>query len=656
LAEDFGELEILELIGRGGMGAVYKVRQKSLNRLAALKILPAQIADSPEFSERFEREAQALARLDHSHIVTIYDNGRRQGLFFFLMEYVDGSNLRQWMDLGRIAPEQALVIVPQICDALQYAHEHGIVHRDIKPENILVGLHGQVKIADFGIAKLVGPPSQNLTLTQNGIVGTTRYMAPEQIEHPGQVDHRADIFSLGFMFYEMLTGELPMGRFDPPSRKAQIDARFDKVVFRALERDRERRYQKASDVKTDIETITSTAPRSRSIFGNAMVVGTLASIIVAGSVLIFGLRSHQPASAGPNDGETVRNVPGPSPRIVSFTGTFFLSSDWSSIQSLERVNNVIYMGGVGADGHGRFGAFNASSAVFTNLSGLLPESYAAVKSLAFGDGHLLVGAATFRQQFWAQLGDFTPDDRSFRDQTGPLHAPFPYRWGLNAIAFDGDKFLIAGAGEATGIAFYSPSAQTLTPLARQIPYYFATNDIVLCGNSFLLVGAGVYRPGPATPPALGWMSFEGEFRDLRSVVPPELGTMSASAFNGSKVLIQGFSTSTGRQMVELFDPFANVFTNVSDTIPPSIILHHIGAVGDLFVLSGQENGKGYLATFDPTTKALATIPKALPADSVDVSALTDSAETVTVGGIDGNGRAFIDLIGPSAITSASHQP
>ena len=573
------------------------------------------------------------------------------------MEYVDGSNLRQLLDSGRIAPEQALAIVPQICDALQYAHGQGIVHRDIKPENILVGLHGQVKITDFGIAKLIGTTPQNLTLTQNRIVGTPQYMAPEQIEHPGQVDHRADIYSLGVVFYQMLTGELPMGRFDPPSRKSRVDARLDSVVLRSLERDRERRYQQAGHVKMAIERITSASPRFRfASHRKTMVVGILAAMTLAAVLLVISLRTHETTSAGSKGSEAIQNASGPSLPVATFTGTFFLPSDWSSIQSLERVNNVIYAGGVGADGHGRFGAFNASSSVFTNLSGVLPPSYAAVKSLAFGNGHLLVGTATLGQRFWAQLGDFSPDDRSFRDLTAPLHAPFPYRWGLNAIVFDGDKFLIAGAGEATGIAFYSPSTQTLTPLAQQIPYYFATNNIVLCGKSYLLVGAGVYRPGPATPPALGWMSFDGGFRDLRSVVPPELGTLSASAFNGSKVLIQGFSTSTGRQMMELFDPAANVFTDVSDIIPSSIILHHIAAASELFVLSGQERGKAYLAIFDPAAKTVTTIPNALPTDSVDVSALTDSAGNVAVGGIDGKGRAFIDVIDPATISSASRHP
>jgi serine/threonine protein kinase len=138
LAPHFPQLEILECLGRGGMGVVYKARQKSLNRLVALKLLAPERADDPKFAARFEKEAQALAALNHPHIVTIHDFGQAGGFYFLLMEFVDGVNLRQAMTAGRFTPEQALAIVPPVCEALQYAHEHGIVHRDIKPENLLM--------------------------------------------------------------------------------------------------------------------------------------------------------------------------------------------------------------------------------------------------------------------------------------------------------------------------------------------------------------------------------------------------------------------------------------------------------------------------------------------------------------------------------------
>lgn len=258
LAQHFPQLEILDLIGQGGMGAVYKARQKGLDRLVALKILPPDSARDPAFAERFSREARALAKLSHPNIVSVYDSGQAGGLFYFIMEYVDGVNLRQAIQSGQLVPKQALSIVPQVCDALQYAHDEGIVHRDIKPENVLVDTKGRVKIADFGIARLLGQSPDHLPLTgEHQVLGTPRYMAPEQLEGTHDVDHRADIYSLGVVFYEMLTGELPLGRFAPPSRKVQVDVRLDEVVLRALEKEPDLRYQQAGEVKTAVQTITS---------------------------------------------------------------------------------------------------------------------------------------------------------------------------------------------------------------------------------------------------------------------------------------------------------------------------------------------------------------------------------------------------------------
>lgn len=252
----FPDLEIEECLGRGGMGVVYKARQKQLDRVVALKVMKADTAKDPAFAERFTREARALARLDHANIVSVFDFGRREGRFFLLMEYVDGANLRQVIRSKALKSAEALEIVPEICQALQYAHDQGVVHRDIKPENILVDKAGKVKIADFGLAKIIGAGEQNYTLTQEGVtMGTVRYMAPEQMDNPQEVDHRADIYSLGVVFYEMLTGEVPMGRFAPPSRKVEVDVRLDEVVLRSLEREPEHRFQHVSEVRSEVESI-----------------------------------------------------------------------------------------------------------------------------------------------------------------------------------------------------------------------------------------------------------------------------------------------------------------------------------------------------------------------------------------------------------------
>jgi serine/threonine protein kinase len=268
IAPHFPQLEILECLGRGGMGVVYKARQKTLNRFVALKLLAPERVQDAKFAERFAREAQALAALNHPNIVTIHDFGQAGGFYFFLMEFVDGLNLRQLLRARKFTPEEALAIVPPLCDALQFAHDRGIIHRDIKPENLLLDKTGRVKVADFGIAKMLGTANdsngggtaapENSTQT----VGTPSYSAPEQKTDPQHVDNRADIYSMGVVFYEMLTGELPCEKIVPPSTKVQIDVRLDEIVLRALEKKPELRYQQVSEVKTCVETIvrSATAP------------------------------------------------------------------------------------------------------------------------------------------------------------------------------------------------------------------------------------------------------------------------------------------------------------------------------------------------------------------------------------------------------------
>jgi serine/threonine protein kinase len=318
----FPQLEIIELIGRGGMGAVYKARQKELDRIVALKILPPGIGDDAAFAERFAREAKALARLNHPGIVTIHDFGRADGLYFFVMEFVDGVSLRQLLASGRVSPREALAIVPQICDAPQYAHDQGIVHRDIKPENILLDRRGRVKVADFGLAKIVeggagsplpadprsgtsaaahGVARPTSELTEAGkVMGTPAYMAPEQVGHPAEVDHRADIYALGVVFYQMLTGELPGKPIVAPSSKVHIDVRLDEVVLRALEKNPELRYQQVSEVKTVVESISSssspvtgTAPSparpaaTRGRLRVALLVGVLVWLCGTGTVTLI---------------------------------------------------------------------------------------------------------------------------------------------------------------------------------------------------------------------------------------------------------------------------------------------------------------------------------------------------------------------------------
>ncbi|MDB6027982.1 MAG: hypothetical protein JWM68_4205, partial [Verrucomicrobiales bacterium] len=298
IAKFFPQLEILECLGRGGMGVVYKARQPRLNRLVALKILAPEREKDPAFAGRFEKEAQALAQLSHPNIVTIHDFGETGGMFYLLMEFVDGVTLRQLLAASRVAPSEALAIVPQICDALQFAHDHGIVHRDIKPENILMDRRGRVKVADFGLAKLIGqvsevdssgtPAEKSPAFTEVGkVMGTPSYMAPEQVSHPADVDHRADIYALGVVFYQLLTGELPGKKIEAPSKKVQIDVRLDQVVLRALEKEPELRFQQASSLKTEVESIAETRASTTGAAGKKSRDGIWKSVVAFCAVLFF---------------------------------------------------------------------------------------------------------------------------------------------------------------------------------------------------------------------------------------------------------------------------------------------------------------------------------------------------------------------------------
>jgi predicted Ser/Thr protein kinase len=252
--------EVLSELGRGGMGVVYKACQVKLDRLVALKVLPLETAADPAFAERFTREARALARLNHPHVIAIYDFGQEGALSYFVMEYVAGANLRDRLRQGPLPPGEALAVMDQLCDALQYAHEEGIVHRDIKPENILLDKKGRVKVADFGIAKLLqGRTSQSPLTGPWQVVGTLRYMAPEQMDNPLGIDQRADIYSLGVVCYEMLTGSLPLGRFPRPSEKAAVDPRLDEVVLTALDPEPARRFQQARDLRAAITAVAGQA-------------------------------------------------------------------------------------------------------------------------------------------------------------------------------------------------------------------------------------------------------------------------------------------------------------------------------------------------------------------------------------------------------------
>ncbi|MDF1701403.1 MAG: serine/threonine-protein kinase [Planctomycetota bacterium] len=232
-----GRWTLTRLIGQGGMGRVYEARGGLMNRKVALKLLSEDLAEDASFVKRFHREAKLLSSLSHPHVVDVIDRGEDKGHLWFAMDYVRGESLRKLMDRGPISHEQAARIAMEIAEALSYAHTKGIIHRDLKPENVLLDERGSVHLVDFGLSRLVGGEADLATtrLTRTDVIlGTYEYMAPEQRRGDRKLDGRSDVFALGVILYEMLTGQLPLGRFTMPSQFAGVPRAFDDVVDKAL--------------------------------------------------------------------------------------------------------------------------------------------------------------------------------------------------------------------------------------------------------------------------------------------------------------------------------------------------------------------------------------------------------------------------------------
>ena len=255
------QYQFISLLGRGGMGAVYKAVQVSLDRPVAIKVLPGDLIDDTDaqFAERFTNEARTMAKMNHPAIVNVYDFGETQtGLLFIVMEFIDGTDVAKMIaSQGKLPPDYALAITAHVCDALNYAHSHSIVHRDIKPANILINMEGAVKVADFGLAKQSDAGGGGLTKT-NMAMGTPDFVAPEALMPGVPLDGRADLYAIGVMLYQMLTGEIPRGMWTMPSMKLGTDPRFDAIIGKAMQTDRESRYQTAASIRRDLDVIMTT--------------------------------------------------------------------------------------------------------------------------------------------------------------------------------------------------------------------------------------------------------------------------------------------------------------------------------------------------------------------------------------------------------------
>jgi serine/threonine protein kinase len=270
IGKKLGQLEVVEQIGQGGMATVYKAYQPALDRFVAIKVLPATYAKDPTFMERFVREARAIAKLYHPHILPVHDFGDQDGTTYIVMEYVSGGTLKRRLKPNQPMPlRDAIEMVLQTCQALECAHQHNIVHRDIKPGNMLLRSDNFLLLSDFGIAKIL---EANTALTRTGVgIGTPQYMSPEQSTGSPNVGPRSDIYSLGIVLYQAVTGRVPFGSpgdapltislkhvsepLPPPRQFApDLPPMVEQVIIKALEKDQDHRYQSATEM---IDALTS---------------------------------------------------------------------------------------------------------------------------------------------------------------------------------------------------------------------------------------------------------------------------------------------------------------------------------------------------------------------------------------------------------------
>jgi serine/threonine protein kinase len=330
-----GPYEIQSLLGAGGMGEVYRARDTRLERTVAIKVLPAHLSFDPVGRQRFEREARAIAALQHSNICTLYDVGHQSGTDYLVMEYLEGETLAALLAKRFLPLDHTLRYGIEVADALDTAHRHGIVHRDLKPGNILVTAHGECKVLDFGLAKLgeEKPSSEPPTVTRPEVLtgpgqalGTVAYMSPEQARGE-ELDARTDLFSFGAVLYEMATGKLPFsGKTsamvfkaildEAPAAPTQLNAnlpeRLDEIVAKALEKDRDLRYQSAADLRTDLKRLKRDKESGRSTAAGSIKE---AKKPVLRRAIVLGLAAIALLSL------TVYwwNSPVPVPRVLSYT-------------------------------------------------------------------------------------------------------------------------------------------------------------------------------------------------------------------------------------------------------------------------------------------------------------------------------------------------
>src|SRR5438128_1900649 len=310
---------VLERIGQGGMGEVFRCSRDSDGLLVAVKILTPQMAAVPDYVRRFGREAAAMAQLDHPGIVRLLGRGKAGQHVYIAMELIDGESLRTWAHRNRPTAPQLAMLLAQVAHALTYAHARAVVHRDLKPDNVLVTKDLRTKVLDFGLAGLHAEGAQCLTQS-NVAMGTANYMAPEQRKDAKRADHKADIYSFGVMTYELLTGELPVGKFAPPSKVVNgLDPRWDALIERCLESNPAGRPHSALELAHALEALAGMAkamqlaPRTRKNTRKSGVWSWLGLTTAIAVVLgVAGLKvSQDHKSPRPSLARALAKKPGP---------------------------------------------------------------------------------------------------------------------------------------------------------------------------------------------------------------------------------------------------------------------------------------------------------------------------------------------------------
>lgn len=333
----FGDYVLTGKIGQGGIAEIYRGRQVSLGRDVAIKILSSKLSSDADIVRRFERESMVIARLNHPNIVHVIDRGVSGGRYYFVMELVDGTSLREVIDSQQIPMKIKLEMIIQVCKALDYAHKNGVIHRDIKPANILIDRHGNARVADFGIAQIVASAESDVT-SSDVVMGTLAYMSPEQRLSSTNVDQTTDVYATGVIIYEILCGQKPLGHFKLPSEHIpNINRAFDTIIQRCLAQSPRDRYKTAVELKDAILNVIAGASQEStseysvegvdSFTGNWRYLDTIKDTKHSSTILVenkltkklYVIKRHAKSEAGRKEASILGSLK--HPNIINILGS-----------------------------------------------------------------------------------------------------------------------------------------------------------------------------------------------------------------------------------------------------------------------------------------------------------------------------------------------